>query len=72
MAKHYVGIADPKLIYVLLEDRGEFDKIGLPATDHGQGSGGHVLTKTVKADDMMVVFQHWIRQPRDELMPPRQ
>jgi hypothetical protein len=46
MAKRYVGIADPKLIYVILEDREEFDKIGLPATEVERTEReGHMLFK---------------------------
>ena len=63
-AKHYVGVADPRLIYVILEDRAEFDKIGLAAEEHAENErGGQCISKTIKADGMMVVFQHWIRQP---------
>jgi len=61
MAKHYVGIADPKLICVVLEDRDEFDLIGLDATDAGENErGGHVLFKSIEANGVRVVFQHWI------------
>lgn len=64
-SKHYVGVADPRLVYVLLEDRAEFDKIGLVAEDHPENErGGRCISKTIKADDVMVVFQHWIRQPK--------
>ena len=64
MTKHYVGVADPKLVYVILEDRSEFDKIGLPAEEHAKNErGGQCVSKTIKSDGMMVVFQHWIRQP---------
>lgn len=63
MTKHYVGVADPKLVYVILEDRSEFDKIDLPSEDHAANErGGQCVSKTIKADGVMVVFQHWIRQ----------
>jgi hypothetical protein len=70
MSKHYVGIADPKLIYVLLEDRDDFDKIGLPAQEHEPNErGGQCVSKTVKSDGVMVVFQHWIKQPSYDTAP---
>jgi hypothetical protein len=69
MAKHYVGIADPKLIYVILEDRDEFDLIGLDATDAGENErGGHVLFKSIEANGVRVVFQHWIKQPKNQAL----
>ena len=70
MSKHYVGVADPKLVFVTLEDRSEFDKIGLPAKDHAANErGGQVISKTVKTDDVMIVFQHWTRQPGHDNAP---
>ena len=69
MAKHYVGIADPKLIYVILEDRDEFDLIRLDATDAGENErGGHVLFKGIEANGVRVVFQHWIKQPKNQAL----
>jgi len=64
--KHYVGIPDPRLVYVILEDRTEFDKIGIEATDHGAnaaGNGGHVLSKAVSENGVRVIFQHWLADP---------
>lgn len=58
--RHYVGIPHPTLVYVLLDDKAEFDRIGLAETDHGKNDKGHVLSKSLKADGMMVVFQHWL------------
>lgn len=60
-ARDIVGVPDPKLVYVLIADREKFDKIGLAATDHGEQKAGHVLSKSVDRDDIMVVFQHWLR-----------
>jgi hypothetical protein len=69
MAKHYVGVADPKLVYVILEDRDEFDKIGLPATEvERTDREGHVLVKSIEADGVRVVFQHWIKGPKKQAL----
>jgi hypothetical protein len=69
MAKHYVGVADPKLVYVNLEDRDEFDKIGLPATEGERTEReGHVLVKSIEADGVRVVFQHWIKGPKKQAL----
>lgn len=69
--KHYVGVTDPRLIYVILEDREEFDKIGLEATraDHPARTfktgitipAASVLFKAVEQHGVRVVFQHWLR-----------
>jgi hypothetical protein len=69
MAKHYVGVADPKLVYVILEDRDEFDKIGLLATEGERTEReGHVLVKSIEADGVRVVFQHWIKGPKTQAL----
>lgn len=52
------------LVYVLLKDRAEFDRLKLEATDHGEDErGGHVLSKSLDANGVMVIFQFWIKSP---------
>lgn len=59
----FVGVADARLVYVSLADRGDFDKIGAPCHDHGESENGHVLSKQAGnhgADEVTVVFQYWL------------
>jgi len=64
-------VAAPSLIYALVDDRAEFDKINRPATDAGENAetGGHVVFKSVVQEGCHVVFQHWIKQPKREAAP---
>lgn len=60
--KKFVGVADPKVIYVGIEKREDFDKIAVALRDRGQNEHGHVLTKTVQnSDGVMVIFQYWLK-----------
>jgi hypothetical protein len=64
MQQMFVGILDPKNVFVLVADRSEFDRLARPVTDLGpRQDGGHVLTKTVNEGEMTVIFQHWISEP---------
>lgn len=54
-------VASPKYIFVLIEDRAAFDKIDRPLTDNGPNTNGHVITKSVEQDGVLVVFQHWLQ-----------
>lgn len=59
MAKAYALVATPNMIYVLLDERAEFDKIARPATDHGvRPDGIHMISKTVEQDGVIVIFQY--------------
>ena len=60
----WVGVATPTLIYVGVEDRAEFDMIGVLVNDHGETKDGHVLTKAVEQGRVTVVFQHWLKRTR--------
>jgi hypothetical protein len=60
----YVGIIDPHFIYIGVSKRADFDKIALPMTDHGAERGAHCLSKTLKADGVMVIFQYWLVLPQ--------
>lgn len=62
----YVGVPDPGLVYILIADREKFDKIALAEMDHGEkGVAGHLWTKSVDRDGVMIVFQHWQRIERE-------
>lgn len=51
-------------VFVLIKERDVFDDLPPPVTDHGIGDhGGHVLTKTIEADGIRVIFQRWLIQP---------
>jgi hypothetical protein len=61
----FVSVATPTTVYVGIAKREDFDRIAAPCTDHGENDNGHVLTKKVGgfgADEVTVVFQHWIKQ----------
>ncbi len=63
----YVGVPDPRLVYVLIADREKFDKIALAETDHGEkGAAGHLWSKRVDHNGVRIVFQHWQRVARSE------
>lgn len=61
----FVGVAGAgTLVYVGVADRAQFDKINLPCDDHGENENGHVLVKTLggmRASEVTVIFQHWIK-----------
>ncbi len=61
MANAFVG-GTPATVYVVIDHRTIFDKISRPVSDHGAQEMGHVLTKTVEQDGVLVIFQHWIEQ----------
>ncbi|SDG59755.1 hypothetical protein SAMN05216338_1001856 [Bradyrhizobium sp. Rc2d] len=64
MAEHsdFVGVVTPTLIYVGVSSREEFDKILLPALDHGENDkGNHVISKSIKQGETQVIFQHWVK-----------
>jgi hypothetical protein len=59
----FVGVhGDAKIVYVLVADRLKFDQIPLPCVEHDNrvAKRGHLLSKTLDADQLMVVFQHWL------------
>lgn len=59
----WVGVALPTVIYVGVVDRGQFDKIAAPATEHEPQPGGErCVSKSVEdpALGVRVIFQHWI------------
>ena len=65
-----IAVADPAVIYALIEHREAFDKIARPVTDHGMQrgpGGGHCLSKSVEQDGCRVVFQFWIESPTRNL-----
>jgi hypothetical protein len=54
----FVGVMEPgTLIYIGVPDRAAFDRIARPCTDHAPKN---LLTKTVDADGIYIVFQHWL------------
>ena len=55
-----VLVATQNTVYVLVDDRAAFDKIDRPARDNGPNQNGHVITKTVEQDGVLVIFQHWM------------
>lgn len=60
---NWAAVATPRAVYVGLEDRAEFDKIALPATEHApREDGERCVSKAVKdpASGVMVIFQHWV------------
>jgi len=57
----FVGVPVPTSIYVGVGSREDFDKIALPCDDHGENEHGHVLVKHLRAGEIDVVFQHWVK-----------
>lgn len=53
-------VASATLVYVLVEDRADFDRINRPFTDNGVQPCGHCLSKTITEAGVMVIFQHWL------------
>jgi hypothetical protein len=63
MRTDFVGIIDGQLVYIGIADRTKFDLLDLPATDHGDGPRGHVISKSIEEAGVRVVFQHWVKAP---------
>lgn len=63
MSSNWASIASPNLVFVGIVDRAEFDKLDLPAIDHGATNPEKpVLTKTAYHGNdgrVGVCFQHW-------------
>jgi hypothetical protein len=60
MAHGTAYVATPTLVYCLMTDRAEFDRIAVPATQHGPAPGApeFVITKSISgAEDVTVIFQ---------------
>lgn len=53
-------VATPTVIYVVIDDRADFDKIDRPASEHITPGVGHCLAKTVEQAGVLVIFQHWL------------
>ncbi|MNT93763.1 hypothetical protein D3C72_2353120 [compost metagenome] len=61
-------------MFVGIADRAEFDRLALPATDHRHQKSEHVprrnvLTKSLEAEGVMVVFQHWLSADSSDFLP---
>ena len=58
---NWASVMTPDYVYVGIVKREEFDRIALPATDHGVNNPDRlVLTKTARdPSGCTVVFQHW-------------
>lgn len=57
----FVGVMDPgTLVYIGVPDRAAFDRIARPCRDHAPEK--QLLTKSVEADGVYVVFQHWLER----------
>ena len=70
----YVGpVPGTNVVYVLVGERGKFDLIDRPVTDHSTRDGGQrLLTKTVGelvGNQGVVIFQHWLD---DEAVAPHE
>ncbi|HMJ27302.1 MAG TPA: hypothetical protein VK512_01130 [Xanthobacteraceae bacterium] len=61
-SEDFVGIHNPRLLFISVGDRAAFDLIERPARDAGENDdGNHVLVKTVEEGGVTVIFQHWIK-----------
>lgn len=58
---NWASVMTPDYVYVGIVKRDEFDRIALPATDHGAANPDRpLLTKTARdPSGCTVVFQHW-------------
>lgn len=63
MRTNFVSVNHPNMVTALIAKRAEFDKIALPAIDHGQTNPNRpLLTKTAyhgNGGELTVVFEHW-------------
>jgi hypothetical protein len=65
----FVGVfPSGKYVFVGIAKRDDFDKIALPCVDHGQHDNGHVLSKSLRADGVEIVFQYWLKSVTIEAM----
>ncbi|MNT52257.1 hypothetical protein D3C72_1892730 [compost metagenome] len=72
--RSWASVATPTCVFVGIADRGEFDRLALPAKDHRQQISElvprrNVLVKSLEADGVMVVFQHWLTVDSPDYMP---
>ncbi len=58
----FVGIMPSgTAVFVGVAKRDEFDRLALPCLDHGENDSGHVLSKSLEADGVRIVFQYWLK-----------
>jgi len=65
----FIGVHgdDGKIIFVLVDSRADFDKIGAKATDHRtlEKNPRQLLTKVIEGKSgEMVIFQHWLESAK--------
>lgn len=54
-----VLIATPRIVYVAIGSRAEFDKLDAPVSEP---ESKKVLVKRVEQNGVLVIFQHWLTQ----------
>ncbi|KWR88806.1 hypothetical protein [Cupriavidus sp. IDO] len=70
----WASVVTPTCVFVGIADREEFDRLALPAKDHRQQINElvprrNVLTKSLEAEGVMVVFQHWLTVDSPDYIP---
>lgn len=57
-----VMVATPRLVYVVVIDRSEFDRIASIETVHApkEDNGSYCISKRVHDGEVGVIFQHWV------------
>lgn len=70
LSSNWATVMTANYVYVGIVKRSEFDRIDLPATDHGIADPERpVLTKTARdPSGVTVVFQHWYGPSPSERM----
>ena len=65
----YVQVANPRLVYVAFEHRGDFDQIEVPEEPEvDTPGGGRVATKAVVEGSVEVFFQYWVIPERSQAL----
>ncbi len=68
--RNWASITLPTVVFVGIADREEFERLALPATDHRKREvRRNVLTESLEADGVMVVFQHWLAADSPDYLP---
>lgn len=54
MGNSFVRVTDPKLVHVVMDDRDEFDRIGIQPSHHL----GNMLVKAIDYEGLIIIFQY--------------
>ncbi|MCC8949321.1 hypothetical protein H8A97_30520 [Bradyrhizobium sp. Arg62] len=67
--RNFVGVySGGTAVYVIMKRRDEFDLLAIPAEDHGENENGHILSKSIDADGVSIIFQFVLKERTPEAL----